>query len=405
MVLGCKYPICNYSYFYISIHSSFFSDTSNTFSIINFTYQHTTPTNEIFVWGILSCLAPIGLLSIWFFTSNAIWRYYILFPMSFFIYGFFIRLISIDSLTRLSEIIVFKFLLTILFLGVLIVIDKIRQTKRLNRNYLFLNLKPNDYLYGNSKRLYFKLNEWILSMEKRGEGMSIEEYLKRLYQTQRALDEESGLIVLKQEDAKKNRKIFEVTSIILLASIPFLYILTRLIPNGPQSYSLGWFYVHDHGFEDLSSFVWYITLKIFLLIPLLIWFISSRTWWRYAILVPIILYTYQLWETLKNESKTIDQFELFKAAPAILFILGLILFLSNRIKYQYKIYDVYLDIIKDINILLEEISDQKSRLADKRKEFDLIKADNSPESLEKNRASLIKIREALIAELNYKKAE
>ena len=382
-----------------------FSNTENTFSVLNFIFEHSFETNQVFIWFALSCAAPIILLSIWFFTSYEQWRYYILFPMFYFIYEFCARSIDVSMLKSLTENIVFKFILTLLILGGLIIIDRIKRAKRLKSESPLLGVISKEDVYGNSKLLYLKLSQWMYSLEVKKEELSKEQLFKKLYQTRQVLDEENGLFISEQDRGSRNRKAFELVSSIILASIPFWYILSRLIPEGPKSYSFGWFYVHDHDFKNLFIFIWYISLKIFILIPLMIWFISCKAWWRHAILVPIILYTYQLWETLKQESNIIDQFELLKAAPAILFILGLVLFLSNRIKYQYKIYDLYSNMVKEINALLVEISDQKASLGDKKKELDSIKADNNPENLGKKRASLIKIKEAIIAELNAKNAD
>ena len=382
-----------------------FSNTENTFSVLNFIFEHSFETNQVFIWFALSCAAPTVLLSVWFFTSYEQWRYYLLFPMFYFVYEFCARLIDVSMLKGLTENIIFKFILTLLFLSGLIIIDKIKRAKRLKREIPFLGVITKENVYGNSKELFYKLSKWIEALEVKKENLSKEQLFKKLYQTRQVLDEENGLFNSKQDRGSRNRKIFEIVGSIILASIPFWYILTRLIPDGTKSYSFGWFYVHDHGFQNLSIFIWYLSLKIFILIPLMIWFISCKAWWRYSILVPIILYTYQLWETLKQDSQIIDEFELLKAAPAILFILGLVLFLSNRIKYQYKIYDVYMDMVKEINALLVEISDQNAGFEDKKKALDVIKADNNPENLEKKRASLIKIKEAIIAELDKKKAE
>jgi hypothetical protein len=383
----------------------FFSKTENYFTFFNYKLQHYYFSNDLFVWVLLSCVTPITLLSIWFFTSIHLWRNYILFPLFIFIYEFCARFINIDNLTTLLENMVFKFLLSLIVLGGLILIDKFRLTKQLKRNYLLLDLEPDLVLNGNSKKLYYKLSEWTSNLESIKGALSKEQYLKKLYQTRHVLDEESSFINLQPNGGRNKRRIFELISSIILASIPILYILSRLIPEGPKSFSYGWFYIHDHGFKDLHIFFWYIFYKIFALLPLMIWFISSKNWWRYAIMVPITLFTYQIWEMFKDDSNVVDQFELVKAAPAILFIIGLILFLSFQIQYRHKLHDIYEDILNEINLILEELSQVNSNLNNKRKEFDLIKADNSPESLEKNRASLIKIREALIAELNYKKAE
>ncbi|MEJ1221991.1 hypothetical protein [Sediminicola sp. 1XM1-17] len=381
----------------------FFSNTENTFTFFSLTFQHGFISNESYVWFLLINLIPAFLFSLWFIQSNHAWRYYILFPLSVFVYDLSRTIISTISLPNKGIEILFYLTITAIFLGLLLLFDKYRIVKRVEGNFILTNLTGYILNKNTAKNLYGRVSEWLLSMENKEPGISKDEYLKNLFQTRQVLDEELVSFKLKGLRDRKKRKLFEILSCLILVSIPVLYILSRFIPIGVKSYSFGWFSIHDHGFADINYFIIYIRTKIFALLPLMIWFISSRTWWRHAILIPIILFTYQIWEILNLTSNQVDQYELLKAAPAILFIVALVLYISNRIKYQYKMIDIYQDIVSEIDVLLENISRENTELTNKKKELDSIRSNNNMESLDEKKASLIKLKEALIDEMNSKK--
>tara|TARA_R110002051_G_scaffold71336_4_gene128668 strand:- start:996 stop:1895 length:900 start_codon:yes stop_codon:yes gene_type:complete len=295
-------------------------------------------------------------------------------------------------------------LITSIIIGLFLYIDKIRKDRQLKNNKILFDLELNELYDSKSKGLHRKLKEWILSLESEREGMSKDQYLNKLYYAQRVLEEDGGLFFTEQVSSRRNRKLFERISVIIFITIPIWYILSELIPIGTKFFDLGWLFIHDFGFQDVSTFVWYLNFKNFVLFPLMIWFISSRNWWRYAILVPIILYTYQVWETLKAESNLVDQFELFKAAPAILFIVGLLLVISYFVKYRYKMFDAYLDLTNEIDGLIEQQSIANQVIIENKTVLENLKQDKTSDKTDTEKMeALINLKKSLMAELEKKK--
>ena len=382
---------------------TFFSNKETTFKIFNFTYEHHFYSNDGFMWFVLSCTTPIILFSIWYFKSNYFKKHYILIPIAVFIYDLFWRILFIQLPNQWINRMI-CILITSIIIGLFLYIDKIRKDRQLKNNKILFDLELNELYDSKSKGLHRKLKEWILSLESEREGMSKDQYLNKLYYAQRVLEEDGGLFFTEQVSSRRNRKLFERISVIIFITIPIWYILSELIPIGTKFFDLGWLFIHDFGFQDVSTFVWYLNFKNFVLFPLMIWFISSRNWWRYAILVPIILYTYQVWETLKAESNLVDQFELFKAAPAILFIVGLLLVISYFVKYRYKMFDAYLDLTNEIDGLIEQQSIANQVIIENKTVLENLKQDKTSDKTDTEKMeALINLKKSLMAELEKKK--
>jgi hypothetical protein len=145
-------------------------------------------------------------------------------------------------------------------------------------------------------------------------------------------------------------------------------------------------------------------MKLCVLLPLCIWFLSATYWWRYAVLSPIILYTYQIWELFQNSSNEVDRYELIKSIPAILILVGVLLFLSKTLKYQSKILDLHQEVKGEIELLLSQMEHSNSSLNQKKREFGVLQGTKvTAETAQEHVRSLLALREALLAEVENRK--
>lgn len=384
-------------------HLLFNNELSGKIIFGAFTFNHNFPSFQSFVWFALSMLIPLLLFIVWFFKSPNAWKYFILSPISL-----FLLVLIKNGLFHIKSddtALLFVILFIVLFLFFLIYTDR-KSNKRAMMNSQ-ADVTTIENLSRNNRFLYFDLLQYTSHLEKTKKKYSKQNYLEKLYSAQQVLDAELDISIQKVKKQKKNRYVFEIISCFILLFIPSLYFMEMLIPKGVQTYQLGWLEINDFGFNDVNMFFWYVNLKLCVLLPLMIWFVSCRKWWRYSILVPIILTTSQLWELFQSPSASkLDQFELFKALPAILFIIGLLLLSSYFIKYRYRIFDVYLDITHEINDVVGQLSSTNEIVVEKRAILDQLKETSVSEVMAAERmVALLKLKESLIAELGKKKGE
>lgn len=110
--------------------------------------------------------------------------------------------------------------------------------------------------------------------------------------------------------------------IVLLISIsPLLFYSYRSFPDNNVWETS--FFVWETSFPDWVAFAWYFTGKFIPLYLLLLWFFTCRHWWHWIILVPIAMYSFQIWGVI-NESNQLDELELVYLFPLMMFLVPLV---------------------------------------------------------------------------------
>ncbi|MGB5821341.1 MAG: hypothetical protein WBG90_17785 [Saonia sp.] len=226
------------------------------------------------------------------------------------------------------------------------------------------------------------------------------DYLKELFHTRLFLENETNYSEVIKNLRVRGYKTVDSVIILLLTILPLAYYSFELIPEGLSELKIKWVTIGAHGFTDVHTFVWFINYKLSILIPLFIWFITSRHWWRYAVLVPIVLYTYQLWEGTQEELIQMGEIEYFRAFPIVICVIVLLLVLSHVVNYQSKVLDIYESLSKEIEENLERLEDVKGTMVDQKILFHEIKIQkHQNENLKTNLDALIQLREKLSSEL------
>ncbi len=370
-----------------------FSRELRIISIFGFKFEHSFAGNDIFIYYILIKIIPILLLSLWFFNTPYWWRYFIFSPI---ILYFFNLVKTIDP----DRLMIFHMQLLGIILTFLLIVFML-----LSEHYLLKVVKQNkinpslfQMLKSRIKRTYNSLHPELDIIRSQQSQKKQRNYLTRLFGIRLLLDQR----LLEIGFVKKPffiRRDIEYFFIIVLLLIPAFYYSFLLIPEGETKFSWLDFNINSYGFPDTTTFIWFIDQKICILIPLSIWFVVSRTWWKYAILSPIILYVFQIWEAVQD-SDIVEEIEYLKALPFILVIVFVLMILSSFVKYYSKTMDIYEDISDEIEGLIDEFNPGKALIVQKKTEFEKIKADLTLEKGEERIKSLLKLRDELLIKLN-----
>ena len=106
---------------------------------------------------------------------------------------------------------------------------------------------------------------------------------------------------------------------------------------------------------------------------MILWFITYHSWWRYAILSPLILYLFQFWEAIQDGYSNVDAFGNYKVFPLVLLSIILLLALSRIVRRHSRSLDIYEQITHEINSLINKLGVERSRVGDYRNRFDKIR--------------------------------
>ncbi|MEM7487321.1 MAG: hypothetical protein AAF348_19100, partial [Bacteroidota bacterium] len=123
-------------------------------------------------------------------------------------------------------------------------------------------------------------------------------------------------------------------------------------------------------FTDVSVFLWVLSLKLLLYVTLLLLFFTLRKWWRYSILAPILLTTFQIRTIIFPKSEVFDEYEVFESLPLLLIVLVVLLYLSKAAYYQSRLKGLYQTTVSQMEEHKKRLlGDKASQLHQKWKEL------------------------------------
>lgn len=123
-------------------------------------------------------------------------------------------------------------------------------------------------------------------------------------------------------DKKESNKTVIIGSLIatIIASTPFLFYLYEYVPD-TESWET-WFFTYRSGFYgDTQIAIWSILMKLIPLLLLFLWFFTCRHWWYHAILVPITMFSYQIFGAINEDMEFFDEFDLVWMLPIMAIVI------------------------------------------------------------------------------------
>jgi len=160
---------------------------------------------------------------------------------------------------------------------------------------------------------------------------------------------------LKKSKVKK-RMIFDSLAVVFIAVTPFLYKIYDYLPVDDPNATVSFLgmTIGSNGFADVSTYVWFLSVKIIPFVLLLIWFFTSREWWYHILLIPIAMYAFQLFEAFYSEDDYVDTENIWWLLPVCMVVIPAVYFI------RIKLYDKYVHGI-DLEAMDAELKTFKNR--------------------------------------------
>ena len=381
----------------------FFSGDLGAFSIFGIEYSHNYSNNSGFVWDLFRNIIALSLFLIWFYTISKRYRYLILPLISLYINDILQALFLPYGRYPFYPFFYEKFPLTLNILIIISIIGIIiywdfHYFRFYRKRLLELSIKSifNRGVRTNNHFYLENLKSW-----KNKDKLNWTKYLQKVFNTKLAIENRikmSGSAISKSVKPQGDQLNIFVISILVLSII--LWFVYHLVPENEQTLDLGIMQLHNYGFRDVRVFTWVLTQKLIILIPMIFWFLSCQHWWKYAILSPIILFSYQSWEIVQDVPN-IDAAGNIKAFPAIFCVVLILLIVSKAIKYRVEILTIYEHLLGEIDDLMNNPDFLvKKGLYKKIKKFTELKEEIAQEAnTKKQLMRLILLREELIKHL------
>ncbi|MEM9361554.1 MAG: hypothetical protein AAGA43_02915 [Bacteroidota bacterium] len=158
----------------------------------------------------------------------------------------------------------------------------------------------------------------------------------------------------------RRKLIIEGVLSFLIAITPLLHYFWKYLPEEEELILLGITFTKN-GFVDVSHAFYYYLLKITPLILLVIWFVTCKHWWYHAILIPIAMYSFQLFSVISYESGNIDENEILYVIAVTMVITPIVYFIRVKLVDKH-VHGIDLDAMNtELQILKEKEELRKER--------------------------------------------
>jgi len=159
----------------------------------------------------------------------------------------------------------------------------------------------------------------------------------------------------------KRKIIFDTIALFFIGITPFLYKIYDYLPIDPEAtVSFLGITIGNNGFADVSTYVWFLTVKLVPLFLLLIWFFTSRDWWYHILLIPIAMYAFQLFEAVFSEDDYVDTQNIWWLIPVCMVVIPFVYLI------RIKLYDRYVNGI-DLDAMEVELNALKQKQINQQK--------------------------------------
>ncbi|WP_206633787.1 hypothetical protein [Leeuwenhoekiella aequorea] len=101
-------------------------------------------------------------------------------------------------------------------------------------------------------------------------------------------------------------------------------------------------------YKSIYVVAWTLSGKIIPFVFMLIWFFTCKHWWYHAILIPILMFAFQIYSTLNDDLSFVDSNEIFFLAPLIFIML--IFSYGIRMKIFDRIHNIDLTELERVSL-------------------------------------------------------
>jgi hypothetical protein len=181
----------------------------------------------------------------------------------------------------------------------------------------------------------------------------------------------------------KKKIIIESSIVFLIAISPFLFKFYDFLPKEEDSeISFLGMTIGSNGFDSVSTYVWFMMGKIIPLYLLILWFLTSKDWWYHILIIPIAMYSFQIFEERFAQNDVIDSANILWLLPVCMVVIPFVYFV------RVKLYDKHVHGI-DLEAIDAELQELKEKPELKNSELQAKESEISEELINESLAEEI----------------
>jgi len=127
----------------------------------------------------------------------------------------------------------------------------------------------------------------------------------------------------KDKKTKLSKKSILFGSLIALsiAISPYIFYLYNSFPDDQTTWEVLFFSFNTESYPSLFVKAWYFVQKFVPLMLIVIWFFTCKHWWYHVILIPLSMYSFQLFSVLNEDAKFVDEIEYIYIIPIMMIVI------------------------------------------------------------------------------------
>ncbi|WP_430408337.1 hypothetical protein [Kordia sp.] len=127
-----------------------------------------------------------------------------------------------------------------------------------------------------------------------------------------------------------NKAIIRDTIVVIIIAItPYIFQLYESLPS-EQIWRNDYFEITSNYYEDVRTAMWVYMGKIIPLILVIIWFLTCKNWWYHIILIPIAMFSFQLYSSFYRDTY-IDEIEIYYVIPIMMIIIPIVYLIRAKL--------------------------------------------------------------------------
>lgn len=158
----------------------------------------------------------------------------------------------------------------------------------------------------------------------------------------------------RQLTARRKRFIYGLLLGVFIVSSPYLFYLYRTPPPETQSWQIAFITLNANEFYDVSYFLHALFTKFSLVFFSSLAFLHIKAWWKWAILVPIVMFLYQLFSVVNSNLMIFDEYSLWKSLTLTIPVLSMLIYSAIKLNNRVDKLDVYDSAMEEYESALNE---------------------------------------------------
>ena len=123
-----------------------------------------------------------------------------------------------------------------------------------------------------------------------------------------------------QTDSGKKNLILGSIVATLIAITPYLFYLYESVPD-EKIWNTFLFTYNSGYYESALASIWTMMGKIVPLYLLFIWFFTCRHWWYHVLIIPVAMYSYQLFSIINDDIDLMDEYQIMVLIPIMAIVI------------------------------------------------------------------------------------